>query len=271
VVEEALLAVSGAGAVAAIVLATWAVGLVAGATWAQSWKIIKRGHFRIVAWTTFIIGVLALLASVSATEGVDGGPLQRMFMAMFVTSSLLYLFAQYRATDDVATIGGIAATVIGVMALTITGGLLAEWNFLFSTLALVSGAALLGAVTNGMLLGHWYLNQPGLKPWALARLTHAGLWVSLLSAVVGLLAAKRLIGAPTEGAALGLPGFGQNFGPAFFFIWLALVLFTAGVVYGVKRCIDIRSIQSATGLYYVAILTAGVAEFLIRYLMVSAT
>jgi hypothetical protein len=271
VVEEALLAVSGAGAVAAIVLSTWAVGLVAGAAWAQSWKVIKRGHFRIVAWTALVVGVLAILSSISATEGVEGGSLQRMFMAMFVASAALYLLAQYRASDEISTIVGVASTVIGVMALAITGGLLSEWNFVLSTLGLLSGAALLGAVTNGMLLGHWYLNQPGLKPWALARLTNAGLWVSLLSAAVGLLAAKRLIGAPTEGAALGLPGFGQNFGPAFFFIWLALVLFTAGVVYGVKRCIDIRSIQSATGLYYVAILTAGVAEFLIRYLMVSAS
>lgn len=262
---------SGAGAVAAIVLATWAVGLVAGATWAQSWKVIKRGHFRIVAWTALVVGVLAILSSISATEGVEGGSLQRTFMALFVASALIYLLAQYRVTDDMATIVGGVSTGIGVMALVITAGLLSEWNFLLSGLGLLSGAALLGAVTNGMLLGHWYLNQPGLKPWALARLTHAGLWVSLLSAAAGLFAAERLIGAPTEGAALGLPGFGQDFGPAFFFIWLALVLFTGAVVYGVKRCIDIRSIQSATGLYYVAILTAGVAEFLIRYLMVSAT
>jgi hypothetical protein len=38
-----------------------------------------------------------------------------------------------------------------------------------------------------------------------------------------------------------------------------------------RRCIQIRSIQSATGLYYVAILTAGVAEFVLRYLMVNAS
>jgi hypothetical protein len=154
------------------------------------------------------------------------------------------------------------------MSLVVTAGLLTQWPILLSSAGYICGAALLGAVTNGMLLGHWYLNQPGLKPWALARLTLAGLWVSVLSAGVGLAGASRLIGAPTEGAAL--PGFGQNFGPAFFFIWLAMVLFTAAVIFMVKRCIDIRSIQSATGLYYVAILTAGVAEFLVRYLMVNA-
>jgi hypothetical protein len=145
------------------------------------------------------------------------------------------------------------------------------WPVTLSIVGLVTGAALLGAVTNGMLLGHWYLNQPGLQTWALSRLTVAGIVVTVASAAAGLLGANRLIDAPTEGAALGLPGFGSGFGPAFFFIWLALVLFTGAILYMVKRCIDIRSIQSATGLYYVAILTAGVAEFLVRYLMVNAT
>lgn len=261
---------SGAGAVSAIVMLTWAVGLVAGGAWVQSWDVVKRGHFRIVAWTAAIVALLGVLGSISATAGVDGGSTQRTFVTLFCASAVVYLAAQYRASDQVATVIGIASSVIGVMALSITAGLLTQWNFLLSTLALIVGAGLLGAVTNGMLLGHWYLNQPGLKPWALARLTLAGLWIALLSALVGLAGADRLVGAPTEGAALGLPGFGENFGPAFFFIWLALVLFTAGVIYGVKRCIDIRSIQSATGLYYVAILTAGVAEFLVRYLMVNA-
>lgn len=270
-VEEALHAVSGAGAVSAIVMLTWAVGLVGGSAWVQSWDVVKRGHFRIVGWCAAVLGVLALLGSISATVGVEGGQIQRMFVAFFCASAVVYLAAQYRAGDGVAALIGAGSSVIGLMAIAVTAGLLTHWNFLLSTTALIVGAALLGAVTNGMLLGHWYLNQPGLKPWALARLTLAGLWVSVLSALVGLIGAGKLIGAPTEGAALGLPGFGQDFGPAFFFIWLALVLFTAGVIYGVKRCIDIRSIQSATGLYYVAILTAGVAEFLVRYLMVNAT
>ena len=249
---------------------TWAVGLVGGSAWTQSWDVVKRGHFRIVAWCTTVVAILGLLGSISATAGVDGGSIQRTFVTFFCGSVVVYLAAQYRTGDQVAAVVGAGSSAIGVMAIVVTAGLLAQWNFLLSSLALVVGAALLGAVTNGMLLGHWYLNQPGLKPWALARLTLAGLWVAGLSALIGLVSAGRLIGAPTEGAALGLPGFGQNFGPAFFFIWLALVLFTAGVIYGVKRCIDIRSIQSATGLYYVAILTAGVAEFLVRYLMVNA-
>jgi hypothetical protein len=263
--------VNGAGAVAAIGVLTWSVGLVAGATWVQTWKVVKRGHFRIVGWCAAVLSLLAIAASIAATEGVDGGSVQRMSAVFFACSALVYLAAQYQAADGVATVIGIVSSAIGVLTLIVTAGLLVQWSLLWSALSLVCGAALLGAVSNGMLLGHWYLNQPGLQPWALARLTVAGIWVTIASAVVGFVGAGKLIAAPTEGAALGLPGFGQDFGPAFFLIWVALVAFTAGVMYMVKRCIDIRSIQSATGLYYVAILTAGVAEFLVRYLMVNAT
>ena len=217
------------------------------------------------------LAILAVLTALAATEGVQGGTVQRLSAALFLAAAIVYLLAQYRADDGTASLVGAGATLVGVVSLAITAALLDNWSPLVSVPALVAGAALLGSVTNGMLLGHWYLNQPGLQPWALARVTTAGLVVTALSAVIGLSGASRFIDAPTEGAALGLPGFGQDFGPAFFFIWLALVLFTGAVLYGVKRCIAIRSIQSATGLYYVAILTAGVAEFLVRYLMVNAS
>ena len=254
----------GAGAVATIVLCCWAVGLVAGAAWTQSWKVVKRGHFRITAWSALILATLGAVAGVSSSHHGHAGH----WAVAFAVASLAYVAVQYRATDGAAALIGALASLIGLVALIALADALEEWSVVISGLGLITGAALLGAVTNGMLLGHWYLNQPGLQTWALSRLTVAGMGVTAASAVAGALGASKLIDAPTEGAALGLPGFGNDFGPAFFFIWLALVLFTGAILYMVKRCIDIRSIQSATGLYYVAILTAGVAEFLVRYLMV---
>jgi hypothetical protein len=122
-----------------------------------------------------------------------------------------------------------------------------------------------------MMLGHWYLNQPGLKPWALARLTTLALGATVVSGLLGLGAAGFLTSASTEGAVLGIPGFGDSFATPFFVIWLSLVVFTGVVVLAARKCVRIKSIQSATGLYYVALLTAGVAEFLVRYLTVNVT
>lgn len=148
--------------------------------------------------------------------------------------------------------------------------MLPGWAAWSAALGLIAGLVLLGGVTNGMLLGHWYLNQPGLKPWALGRLTDATLAGIGVAMILGLVFAGKLATASTEGAVLGLPGFGESFSMVFFLAWLAIAGLTGAVVWMARRCVKIKSIQSATGLFYVALLTAGVSEFLVRYLMVNA-
>jgi hypothetical protein len=257
---------TGAGGVVALVLLEWSVGWIGAAAWTQSWSVVRRGHFRIIAWGVIVLSVLTLVAvrstAASTTLSVATGCL--------VGGAMVYLVAQYSRTDLPGTVAGAAAAVIGVIGLVVSAWLLDGWPSLLAVLQLVAGALLLGAVTNGMLLGHWYLNQPGLKSWALARLTALGLAAAGASAATGLLAAGRLSDAATEGAVLGLPGFGESFGMVFFLLWLVLVGFTGALVWLARRCVRIRSIQSATGLYYVALLTAGVSEFVVRYLMVHA-
>lgn len=253
---------SGAGAVVALVLLEWAAGIVAGAAWTQSWAVVRRGHFRIAAWTAAAFAVLGGLAlQSSSSPGL---------VWTFVGSALFYLAAQYARSDVVGAVVGFACAVLGLAAFLALAFAVAGWPAYLAAAELAVGAVLLGAVTNGMLLGHWYLNQPGLKPWALARLTTATLAAVGLSAGLGVAAAGRLATASTGSAILGLPGLGDSFGPVLFAIWLALVGFTGAVVWGAHRCVKIRSIQSATGLYYVALLTAGISEFVVRYLMVSA-
>jgi uncharacterized membrane protein len=259
---------SGAAAVVALVLLEWVAGWMGAAAWTQSWAVVKRGHFRILAWGAILLGVAALLASREAASGLDAGWARGLTVAL-AASACVYLLAQYVRTDMPGTVVGIAGAVIGAAALVANGSLIDGWGPT-GPLQLISGAALLGAVTNGMLLGHWYLNQPGLKPWALARLTSLSLVAVIASAAAGLLAAGALSGARVEGAALGLTTPGDSFGMALFLVWVALVALTGVVVFMAMRCVKIRSIQSATGLYYIAILTAGVSEFLVRYLMVNA-
>ena len=258
---------SGAEAVLALVMLEWTVGWLGAAAWTQWWGVVRRGHFRILGWGA--IG-LAAITLVSLRSAVDETDTAGVVAAALLASSVLYLGAQYTRTDVPGAVMGTIASMVGAVALWYTGGLLGGWSSLAAAPHLLVGAAMLGGVTNGMLLGHWFLNQPGLKPWALARLTVLTLGAVGASAAVGLASAARLSDASTSGAVLGIPGFGDSFGLAFFIIWLALITFTGVVAWLARRCVAIRSIQSATGLYYVAILTAGVSEFLVRYLMVNA-
>jgi hypothetical protein len=244
---------------------------------------VRRGHFRITSWIVLALALAAVPAyraalpvfAVPVEAPLDDTPLrageiQHVLVTATAVAAGLYLFAQYLKNEVWGTVTGAAVALLGAVALVTSADLIEGWPAWLAALTLLVGAALLGGVTNGMMLGHWYLNQPGLKPWALARLTQLSLVAVTLAALVGLAAAGRLAGASTEGAVLGLPGFGENFGFAFYGIWLALLVFTGVVVWMARRCVSIRSIQSATGLYYVAILTAGVSEFLVRYLMVNA-
>src|SRR5262249_29202361 len=55
----------------------------------------------------------------------------------------------------------IVAPAIGVIGL-VAAGVAAGGNDLLAVARTLAGAAFLGAVTDAMLLGHWYLVQPGL-------------------------------------------------------------------------------------------------------------
>jgi hypothetical protein len=259
--------VNGAGSVTALVLLECTAGAVAVAAWTQSWTVVRRGHFRIVAWSALVLGCLAALAGRGAWPAE--GPATTL-LVVTVAGAALYLAVQYSRTDLPGTVVGLATGALGVASLVAVATLLAGWPAWLAALELVAGGALVGSVVNGMLLGHWYLNQPGLKPWALGRLTTLALGASAVTAVLGVAAATRLSDASTEGAVLGLPGFGESFGGIFFAVWLSLVAFTAVVVWMARRCVALRSIQSATGLYYVALLSAATSEFLVRYLMVNS-
>jgi hypothetical protein len=264
--------VNGAETVLALVLLEWTTGWVAAAAWTQSWNEVRRGHFRVTGYIVAILGVCTYLAARGAGFG-SSSQADAQLVAVLVLAALcfVYLAAQFLTSDRAGWIAGSVAALVGAVALAMTGGLIAGWPSVLAALELLAGAVLLGAVTNGMMLGHWYLNQPGLKPWALARLTQLALVSAAATGVLGLAAVGRLAEATTEGAVLGLPGFGESFGLIFYFVWLTLLAFTGLAVWGARRCIKIKSIQSATGLYYVALLTAGVSEFLVRYLMVNAT
>jgi hypothetical protein len=259
----------GAGGVVALVLLEWTAGWAAIAAWTQSWRVVSRGHFRISGWLVTILAVLSWVANADAVTALPDVGAQRAAVTAMLIASLAFGVAQYLRSEAVGVVAGAAAGAAGGVALLLTSPLVEGWSAPLAALTLLAGALLLGAVTNGMMLGHWYLNQPGLKTWALGRLTDLSVGAVALSAFAGLVAYGELTNASTEGAVLGIPGFGESFSYVFYIVWLSMLALTGAVAWGARRCVKIRSIQSATGLFYVAILSAGVAEFLVRYLTVN--
>jgi hypothetical protein len=132
----------------------------------------------------------------------------------------------------------------------------------------VGGALLSGLVTgltvHAMLLGHWYLNAPGMRVDVLRRMIDVALaaWaVQLLMAVAGAMqagtTATHVNGGPTTLALVSLR-------------WLAGLAGLPVLLWLSRKTLDIPNTQSATGILYVACLAAILGELTAQLLSVAA-
>ncbi len=165
----------------------------------------------------------------------------------------------------------VAAAATALLATARDGWLVAGegWpRWLFGLNALCA-AALLGSVTVGMLLGHWYLVKTRLDVSHL--LTFARFFCIALAARAVLFVAG-LLGAGAR-SPLGLERFlretaidrGLFFWQRVFFGFLG----PAAFAYMVHETARIRSTQSATGILYMALIFVVYGEFLARYLSIA--
>ncbi len=160
--------------------------------------------------------------------------------------------------DLVAPIVG----VIGVIAAAVAAADAADGQTWLAVARFVVGAAFLGAVTDAMLLGHWYLVQPGMPRGPLLELVRwtGWLWIPevlLLLVPVGMVSA--LNGTIDDGYNGLLSWF-----------WAMSVVTTIGLVIVTRLALKERSysaVMAATGLLYLAILTAFGIDLVARALL----
>jgi hypothetical protein len=113
------------------------------------------------------------------------------------------------------------------------------------------GAAFLGAVTDAMLLGHWYLVQPGLGRGPLLELVR---WTMLVwpAEVAVMLFPTGMISVLTGAVDDGWNG-------TLGWFWVACAITTIVLCVVTRKALEERSysaVMAATGLLYLAILTA---------------
>ena len=128
----------------------------------------------------------------------------------------------------------------------------------------IVGAAFLGAVTDAMLLGHWYLVQPGLARAALLEMVHWVQWL-LVPEVILLL-------VPTGMVSVLNGTIDDGYGGLLGWFWVACVVTTAGLVVVTRLALKERyysAVMAATGLLYLAILTAFGTDLVARALLSS--
>ena len=128
---------------------------------------------------------------------------------------------------------------------------------------LVAGTLLLGAVSDAMLLGHWYLVQPGLSRDHLRELVD---WTGrTLVPVVALLL------LPTGMFSVLSGDISDGWGGLLGWFWVACSAATLVLVAATKAALKERqysAVMAATGLLYLAILTAFGTDLVARALLV---
>lgn len=142
-----------------------------------------------------------------------------------------------------------------------------SWSLTANTIA---AGMLLGSVTMGMMVGHWYLNVPGLDIKHLRRMTWLLAACIALRIVFGMggIAAAVPTDAAFETSVWRTAGIRQAF---FFWQRVAIGLVAPAVLaFMVDRTVRIRSTQSATGLLYIAVIFVFIGEMISRFLYMTA-
>mgnify|MGYP001823210838 CR=1 FL=1 len=113
------------------------------------------------------------------------------------------------------------------------------------------GAAVLGAVSDAMLLGHWYLGQPGLGRGPLKELV---MWTAAIWP-----AEVALLLVPTGMVSVLNGSIEDGYGGMLGWFWVASAITTIALVavtVAALREREYAAVMAATGLLYLAILTA---------------
>lgn len=243
----------------ALVLAETAAGGTAILWLGGLWGSVKRGFFLLassVALACSLLAALALSSSVGA-DPTSGERFAVLAVTLMCTILGVVVAALILRADAVARVGGWLSLPAGLLMLT---GLAAsdgriDWAALIQ---LIAGAAFLGAVMDGLLLGHWYLTDRRLPRDHIRRF-------AILLLVSAAVEAVALASFGLGESATDAGGFSVILGVSGLTTWLALgmvgcTLLIAFLIRASLRGEGARAVQGATGFFYLAVITAFTAE-----------
>ena len=250
---------TGAAGMMALVLAESAAGGAAFLFLTPLWKEVRRGFFFLTGGVVLGLAAAAAGAASAASDSSSGPARVAVGLSVALTvATLLWIVMMAARVHTVGRILGLATVPLGVGTLYAFAGTAADSGPI-SFFELVAGAAFTGAVLVGLLLGHWYLTDRKLPRTPINRMA----WI-LIGAVVleaaGVIAGS-LSGEPTTRSTSLNPLLTIG-GSA---TWIALGMVACTGLIAVMIRLTLRgsrptAVQSATGFFYLAVITAFTAE-----------
>ena len=227
--------------------------------------LVPSGFFRVN--TLVLLGLTTLAALLSFTLGLSANTWLLSIAAFVAWVGRVLWYADRRWPGLVCCV---AVSTLCAVAIARTGGLsVAEVG-----VRVLSGC-LIGFTVNAMLLGHWYLNAPGMRVDILRRSIDQTLFVwSLLMVLVLAMIIWQFVRMGDPGASVftnilravtvataGVDGTLDSTGLALFWLrWLAGLIGLPVLLLMSRMTLDIPNTQSATGILYVACLAVILGE-----------
>jgi len=223
---------------AATFLLQWSTGGLAFLWFTLRSKEISLGYSKLLRATYGVLAALGVVAGFYFDQ-----VLIREVAGVAVAGIAIATFAKRESRTD------LIAVAVGAVGL--IGSVVANSGGVVDLLRVLVGAAFLGAVTDLMLLGHWYLVQPGMTRKLLNELTNAVLFIWPLEVVVMIL--------PTGMISVLNGSIDDGWNGILGYFWLGCAVLTGVLAVFTRAALKERSysaVMAATGLSYLAILTA---------------
>jgi len=253
---------SGFAGVMALVLAETIVGA-SVLTWASPlWRETKRSFFTI--WIVLLVALFAWPAWWAAKAGAipgdaDAATAVRLLLATaaVLTVAMILLLARRQPAGRVLAIVGTAVSIAALVPLAATG----RQSLAVSLFQLLVGAAFLGAAYEALFLGHWYLTDRKLTRTPINRLTNILIVATCVEAV-----------AIVTGGFAGTAS-SQAFNPLLtagaLAPWIAIGMVGTTLLIAVLARAALKgerasAVQSATGFFYLSLVTAFTAEIAVK-------
>jgi hypothetical protein len=253
--------VTGVAGVMALVLAEAVAGSTVFLWVGPLWTEVKSGFFKLLGAILTVLAILTWLSVQAAVvDRFPSGDGVRTATLAAGAATALWTALLFLRQPAVARVVGWLSVAAWLAVLVWMGGA-GRQSLGLAVFQLFAGAALLGASTDGLLLGHWYLTDRRLSRRPIDRMTMA-LLASVVVAAVAVISAG-FTGVETSAAINPLLTVGA-LAP-----WIALGMVAAtGLIAGFVKAVlkgeRASAVQSATGFYYLAVVTAFTAEVAVK-------
>jgi hypothetical protein len=202
---------------------------------------VSSGFFRNHLYVTLGLTTLAALV-LSQTYSVAA--------ALATTAAVLSFIGAAAWLYESQRLGRIL--VIAVAGCSLAAGCASIWPDLWRSTAFVTSGLVLGVTFASMLLGHWYLNAPGMELVPLRRLL---IFAALAIAVQMILVGSGLVCEASHRSTIGI-----DWLPFITLRWSFGLFGVLGLLWMAWQTLKIPNTQSATGILYVAIIGVFIGE-----------